>query len=133
MPEEDFTGEWIADLKWVKSGAVAAGTSNYQFKIVIANDVPRVFTKFDSTWTEVKPGRFKLEKDGQSATIAAIDRGWDFDGEWIESWTIQLLRTGRDDAHVAYLRTVNNPYMPKTFNWRAFSSFSEGNARRANK
>lgn len=133
VPAEDFTGEWIADLKWVKAGAVAAENANYQFKIVIANDVPSVFAKFDSTWTEVKPGRFKLEKYGQSATIAAVDRGWDFDGEWIESWTIQLLRTGRDEAHVAYLRTVNNPYMPTTFHWRAFSSFSEGSARRANK
>lgn len=133
VPEEDFTGEWIADLKWVKSGVVSAEASNYQLKIVIESDSPRVFAKFDGTWTEVKPDRFKLEKHGQSATVVAIDRGWDFDGEWIESWTIQLLRTGRDEAHVAYLRTVNNPYMPQTFHWRAFSSFSEGSARRSNK
>ncbi|HEY0159151.1 MAG TPA: hypothetical protein VGF28_17825 [Thermoanaerobaculia bacterium] len=131
VPEEDFNGEWLADLKPVKNGAAAAEAEKYQLKVVIEGDVPRVFANDDGTWNEVKPGRFTLEKHGQSATVVAIDRGWDFDGEWIESWTIQLLRTAPDEAHVAYLRTVNNPYMPRTFEWRAFSSFSEGSARRA--
>jgi len=78
----------------------------------------------------VKPGRFRIETHKQSATVTAVDLGFDFDGEWIESWTIQLLRLGVDEAHVAYLRTVNNPHMPRGFSWRAFSSFSEGTARK---
>jgi hypothetical protein len=69
----------------------------------------------------------------QSAAITAFDSGWDFDGEWIESWTIQLLRVGLDDARVSYLRTVNNPHMPAAISWRTFSSISEGSARRARK
>jgi hypothetical protein len=133
VPEEDFAGEWIADLESVTPGAIGADASKYELKIVIANDSPRVFAKFDNVWDEVKPGRFEVHKHGQTATVAAVDKGWDFDGEWIESWTIQLLRTGRDEAHVAYLRTVNNVYLPRTFPWRAGSVFYKGNARRTSK
>jgi hypothetical protein len=132
VPEEDFSGEWMADLTWVKSG-VPSKTPGYQLKIVIADDSPRVFAKVDTAWTEVKPGRFKLEKHKQSATVTTTDTGWDFDGEWIESWTIQLLRTSVDEAEVAYLRVVNNPHMSAAISWRAFSSFSEGTARRVKK
>ncbi|MDP9192628.1 MAG: hypothetical protein M3P06_13090 [Acidobacteriota bacterium] len=130
VPEEDFSGEWIADLKWLKTGVASPETPTYQLKITVAGDAARVFTKLDTEWKEVKPGRFRIETHKQSATVTAVDLGFDFDGEWIESWTIQLLRLGVDEAHVAYLRTVNNPHMPRGFSWRAFSSFSEGTARK---
>ena len=130
VPEEDFRGEWIAELKVVNSG-LAGDVDKHKFKIVLSDDEARVFTNGDSDWREVKPGRFKMERNKQSVTITAADSGWDFDGEWIESWTIQLLRTGVDDAHAVFLRTVNNPHMPRGFSWRAFSSFAEGTAVRA--
>jgi hypothetical protein len=129
-PQENFDGEWIADLKWLKSGAVAADTPAYQLKMVLSGNNVQVFRQAESKWVEVKPGQFKLERLKQSAAITAFDSGWDFDGEWIESWTIQLLRVGIDDARVSYLRTVNNLHMPAAIRWRTFSSISEGSAHR---
>jgi hypothetical protein len=62
LPEENFDGEWIADLKWLKSGVVIPdATATYQLKIVLAGSTAQVFMKGDSGWTEVKPGRFRLE------------------------------------------------------------------------
>jgi hypothetical protein len=129
-PEENFDGEWIADLQWLKSGAVAPDAPTYQLKIVLSGTNVQVFRQVESKWVEVKPGRFKLEQLKQSAAITAFDSGWDFDGEWIESWTIQLRRVGLDEARVSYLRTVNNPHLPAAISWRTFSSISEGAAHR---
>ena len=50
---EDFTGEWIADLKLVKIEPVAEG--GVQLKLVFAGEDVRVFRKGDPDWVEVKP------------------------------------------------------------------------------
>ena len=100
------------------------------YKVTIQGSAVRVFVKSDDEWIEAKPGKFTFTQLEQSATIAATDSGWDFDGKWIESWTLQFMRTGPNDAAVAYLRTVNNPNLPDQFNWRAFSSFAKGEAHR---
>jgi hypothetical protein len=47
-PEENFDGEWIADLKWLKSGAIAADTTSYQLKIVVSGDNVQVFRQADA-------------------------------------------------------------------------------------
>jgi hypothetical protein len=132
-PEEDFDGEWIADLKWVKAGAMPTPAQTYQLKLVLTGDRAQVFMKPASEWVEVKAGKFKVQKLNQMVSVTTLDSGWDFDGEWTEAWTIQLLRLGRDEARVSYLRTVNNPHMPAAFSWRAFSAISEGTARRTPK
>jgi hypothetical protein len=93
----------------------------------------QVFQKPASQWIEVKAGKFKMEKLNQTVSVTTLDTGWDFDGEWTEAWTLQLLRLGRDEARVSFLRTVNNPHMPSGISWRAFSSLSEGTARRTPK
>ena len=71
---EDFSGEWIADLKWIKSDVPNPETS-HQLKIVIA-DAPRVFAKKGADWMEIKSGKFKFEQrrvpqNGQQSVHAA--------------------------------------------------------------
>lgn len=126
--DSDFSGDWLLSLRWDPSAEPEELTESY--KISIREGVVSVFFREGDEWIEAKPGRFSFSQLDQSATVAVTDSGWDFDGKWIESWTIQLMRTGRDEADVAYLRTVNNPQLPHAFSWRTFSSFAEGYARR---
>ena len=119
-PDEDFTGEWIADLKWVK--VEPAEKSGPQLKLIFSNDSVQVFMKSDSGWVEVKPGLFKITHMAQSISVSAMETGWDFDGKWIESWTILMLRTEADKASLSFLRTVNNPHVPANLGWRTFST-----------
>lgn len=126
--DADFTGEWVADLKWVKAEPV--GETMPQLKLLFKDNDVQVFMKIGEGWQEIKPGRFKLTHAEQSITVSVIDTGWDFDGKWIEAMTIHLLRTGMDEASMSYLRTVNNAHVPNTFTWRAFSTIAEGKAHR---
>ena len=126
--DEDFTGEWVTDLKWVKIEPI--GGDDPQLKLVFENDTVKVFMKSGDAWTEVKPGTFKVAHVAQSISVSSIESGWDFDGKWIEAWTVQLLRTGPDEASATFLRTVNNPHLPATLSWRTFSTLAEGTARR---
>jgi len=126
--DEDFTGEWVADLKWVKIEPVGEGGP--QMKLSFANDSVQVFMKSDSDWVEVKSGKFRVTQLEQSINVSSMDTGWDFDGKWIESWTIQLLRTAANEASLTFLRTVNNPHIPPALSWRTFSTVAEGKALR---
>lgn len=130
-PEENFDGEWLADLRWTKSGPVTPPSATYPLKVVVAGARVQVFVQAEGKWIEVKAGAFRIEKHQRTAIVTATDSGWDFDGQWIEVWSLQLLRLGRDDAYAVFTRTVNNPYMPATIPWRAFSSFAEGQAHRS--
>ena len=126
-PKTDFTGEWLAEMKWVKTDVPTQGTIT--LKIAVASDnTARVFTKTSSGWTEVKPGRFKLSVLDQTAVVSALDSGWDFEGKWIESWSLQLLRSGSDSATASFFRTVNNVHIPSPVPWRTFSVLAEGSA-----
>jgi len=130
-PDEDFTGEWIADLKWVKVEPVGEGGP--QLKLIFSKDSVQVFMKSGSDWVEVKPGLFKITHIAQSINVSAMESNWDFDGKWIESWTILMLRTEADKATLSFLRTVNNPHVPADLGWRTFSTLAEGNAIRSNR
>jgi hypothetical protein len=127
--DEDFSGEWLADLKWVKIEPFQAGGP--QLKMVFEGNNVRVFMKSDSDWSEVKAGKFNVTHLEQSISVSALDSDWDFDGKWIESWTIQILRTGADEARVSFLRTVNNPHVPPELTFRTFSTLAEGKAKRS--
>ena len=126
--DSDFEGDWIVSLKWDRKSESAELMESY--KVTVQDKAVRVFIKSGTEWIEAKAGKFTLTQVDQSATVAVTDSGWDFDGKWVESWTLQFMRLGPDDAAVAYLRTVNNPYLPAEFSWRTFATFAEGKARR---
>jgi hypothetical protein len=129
--DTDFTGDWVAELKWQKTEPVGEG--GQALKLSIGGGTVHVHMKAGDAWVEVKEGKFSMSQLDQTLTISAADSGWDFDGKWIESWTIQLLRTGADSATVSFLRTVNNPHVPGRLSWRTFSTLAEGKARRTAK
>jgi hypothetical protein len=83
-----------------------------------------------SDWVEAKPGKFRVAVLDQTAIVSAVDSGWDFEGKWIESWSIQLLRTGHDSAVASFFRTANNVNIPSTIPWRTFSALAEGSAHK---
>jgi hypothetical protein len=128
-PELDFSGEWSLRLKWNKGVPATAAVESY--RLVIRDGAPRVYYKNGKgDWIEAKAGKFTFTQLERSATVAVTDSGWDLDGKWIESWTIQLMRTGTDEATVAYLRTVNNEHLLAHLTWRTFATFAEGTASR---
>jgi hypothetical protein len=126
-PNTDFDGEWVVAMKWGKTSEAAPEDS---YKINLTGSEARVFVRAGGEWLEVKSGKFTARQFDQSLRVSATDEGWDFDGKWIETWTFDLLRTASDESFVAYLRTVNNPYMPAHLSWQTFSEFVEGTARR---
>jgi len=130
-PDADFSGEWLMDLTFHHTAP--SGTSKSTLKITIDGRTVHVFMKRDDDWFEVKPGKFVISQVDESITVSATDSGWDFDGKWVETWHLALLRTASDEASVAYLRTVNNPYVPPSFSWRTFTTFGEGKAKKLHK
>jgi len=126
-PDTDFAGDWSLAMKWDKTAPAKTVES---YRVSIAGGTARVYAQSDGKWIEVKPGKFTMSQQDQSLTISVTDTGWDFDGKWIESWTIQLMRVSADEAAVAYLRTVNNPFLTSKFSWKTFATFAEGTATR---
>ena len=126
--DTDFAGDWTLNLKWDKAGPTGPSTAAY--RVTINGPDAHVYIQGEGKWVEVKPGKFTVADHDQSLTIAATDTGWDYDGKWIETWTFQLMRTAPDEAAVAYMRTVNNPYLPSRLSWKTFSTFAEGTATR---
>jgi hypothetical protein len=128
VAETDFSGDWSVRLKWGTTSPAGPATESY--RISIGGGEVHVSMLIGGTWQEVKAGKFTLSQNDRSLTVASTDSGWDFDGKWIESWTLQFMRTSPDDATVAFLRTVNNPYLPAQLSWKTFSTFAEGTAQR---
>jgi hypothetical protein len=124
----NFAGTW--NLALVTTKAPPAGTPKRNYRISIENDAAKVFYEDKDKWIESKPGTFRLTREGQTAVISSIDSGWDFDGQWIETWTFYLLRTGEKTAFASFVRTVNNPHLPPSLSWKAFNSFADGPASR---
>jgi hypothetical protein len=125
-PNTNFDGDWIADLKY--TSAPMATTTQFSLKVTIAGGNARVFMKPGSDWSEVKPGSFKVRQLDETITVSVLESGWDFDGKWIETWTIHLQRLDASTAAMTYLRTVNNPHIPPALGWRTFTTFAEGTA-----
>jgi hypothetical protein len=124
----DFNGTWQADLTFLKTPP--SGPSQFSYRVVVEGTSVRVLRESGGEWSEVKPGKFTLRREGQTAIVTAIDSGWDFDGQWIETWTFHLLRTGEKTAFTNFVRTVNNPHLPVSLSWRAFAGVAEGVATR---
>ena len=103
-----------------------AGAPPLDYRVTIENDTAKVFYELDGKSIEAKPGKFRIVRQGQTTVISSFDSGWDFEGQWIETWTFHLLRTSEKSAFVNFVRTVNNPYLPVTFNWKTFSVVAEG-------
>ncbi len=121
-----FDGSWSATLDWVKQ---TPGVGNADgLKIVLSGDAAKVLLQSGESWVEFKPGKFRAEQVDETLIVSATDSGWDFDGKWIESWTVQLLRTSPDQADLVVLRTVNNVYVPESTGLRTFATMAQGHA-----
>lgn len=129
--DADFNGAWSGSLQWTKVSPGAG--SGPELKLVLADGKASVFMKRDDTWSEVKPGKFKVTQLEQTLVVSAIESGSDFDGVWIEAWTIHLLRLDADTAQLSFLRSVNNRDLPATLSWRTFTTAAEGRVQRTTK
>ncbi|MEA2570856.1 MAG: hypothetical protein QOI24_2857 [Acidobacteriota bacterium] len=130
--DTDFSGEWSGKLPWVK---VAPGSTStgLELKVAFSGSDVKVFMRHEDAWIEVKPGLFKVARLDETAVVSVLDSGSDFDGKWIESWSLTLMRISDDEAVVTFSRTVNNRDMPGTLAWRTFSTAAEGRMKRSAK
>lgn len=125
---KDFDGTWDAELAWVKHPTI--DREPLRLRITISDGTAQVYTMADNDWREVKPGKFQMQRLDETVIVSAIDSGWDQDGKWIESWTIQLLRVAPDKAVISHFRTVNNLQIPEFTGLKTFSTLAEGDASR---
>lgn len=123
----DFRGTWTSPLRWQQ--ATPDGSSP-QIRIVVSAEAPKVYLGSEGQWTEVKPGRFQARQLEDTLVVSSLDSGWDLDGKWIESLTVQLLRVAKDEAVLSFVRTVDNVYVPESTGLRTFLSVAEGRASR---
>lgn len=128
QPSAPFDGTWTGQLTWVKP---SPSSKTDQLRVTVQGSSVKVLMHSGDKWTEVKPGRFAAQQVDDTLYISTLDSGWDFDGKWIETWTIHLLRTSDNQATMHFLRTVNNIYVPESTGLRTFSTVAEGSATRA--
>ena len=132
-PLFSFDGDWVGTLTWLKDLPGTKSDTDLELKVTFASGGAYVHVKEDASWSEVKPGSFKVSQLDETAIVSALDSSWDLDGKWIESWTIHLLRISESEATVSIVRTVNNPHLPASFGWRTFTTVAEGRMHRTPK
>jgi len=127
-PLADFSGEWSGRLGYTKP--IVESSGGPELKVVFNAGSARVYAKIGDAWMEVKPGKFTVSQLGETVVVSALDSGSDFDGKWIETWSLTFLRLTESESVVNYIRTVNNRDMPATFSWRTFTTIAEGRMKR---
>jgi hypothetical protein len=130
--DTDFAGEWSGKLPWVKIPPASTATA-LELKVAFSGSDVHVFMRSADAWIEVKRGLFKVAQVDETAVVSVLDSGSDFDGKWIESWSLTLLRISDDEAVVTFSRTVNNRDMPANLSWRTFTTVAEGRMKRSAK
>jgi len=123
-----FDGTWTSSLKWVKASPTSG--SNPELRLTISKGQAKVYMRARNEWSEVKPGMFQVRQEDESLIVSCLDSGWDLDGKWIESWTLQLLRLSDREAILNFVRTVNNVHVPATSAVKVLTSVAEGKATR---
>ncbi len=125
-PAGSLEGDWRGTLVWRATSTPLEGPSGFEVRVVIAAGEVQVFHREGDDWSEVKPGSFTLEVLDNTAVVRSLEAGWDFDGKWVESWTLYLLASAPGRARASFLRTVNNLHVPERFDFARFTAFAEG-------
>jgi hypothetical protein len=123
-----FDGTWSAALKWTQQSQASNSNSSPELRVTISNQQAKVYMRSGQDWMEVKPGKFEFRQADDSLILSALDSGWDFDGKWVESWTLHLFRVSDQEATLHFMRTVNNLHLPASSPLKVFTGVAEGNA-----
>ncbi len=129
---EDFgslDGTWEGDLKSVDLTGEGKATTSWR-RIIIQDGQARVFYKRDEKINEVKPGKFRVEKQLTNAVIVAIDSGHDNEGTWVETWAFAVTQKDKNTLITNFMRQVNNINLPLSVGHSKFSAVAAGELSR---
>ncbi len=129
---EDFgslDGTWEGDLKSVDLTGEGKVTTSWR-RIIIQDGQARVFYKRDEKINEVKPGKFRVERQLTNAVIVAIDSGHDNEGTWVETWAFAVTQKDKNTLITNFMRQVNNINLPLSVSYSKFSAAATGELSR---
>ncbi len=129
---EDFgslDGTWEGDLKSVDLTGEGKATTSWR-RIIIQDGQARVFYKRDEKINEVKPGKFRVERQLTNAVIVAIDSGNDNEGTWVETWAFAVTQKDKNTLITNFMRQVNNINLPLSVGHSKFSAVATGELSR---
>ena len=125
-----FDGPWTGDLSfWSAPQEKPADGEPFKFRLSILADGTAKSQQWEGgTWVDLKTLRAQ-EVDG-ILTLQSTEAGWDFDGKWVEHWSIQMLRIDDSRARVHWTRTVSNLHLPTDNPDKSFVMAAGGEFRR---
>jgi len=129
---EDFSsldGTWEGDLKSIDLTGEGKATTSWR-RIIIQDGQARVFYKRDEKINEVKPGKFRVERQLINAVIVAIDSGNDNEGTSVETWAFAVTQKDKNTLITNFMRQVNNINLPLSVGHSKFSAAATGELSR---
>ncbi len=129
---EDFgslDGTWEGDLKSIDLTGEGQATTSWR-RIIIQDGQARIFYKRDEKINEVKPGKFRVERQLTNAVIVAIDSGHDNEGTWVETWAFAVTQKDKNTLITNFMRQVNNINLPLSVGHSKFSAVAAGELSR---
>ena len=100
----NLNGEWRGVLQPLHGSHLDPRDWNLELKLFISDHTAKVYLRRGEQWTEVKSGKFKINRHKTNATIHSIDSG----GGWVESWVFSISRYDEDNINVYGNRIINN-------------------------
>ena len=132
-------GVWSGELTRVDASPGAGGAKGEPVALRLTiggiggiggDEAVTVEIRDGAAWTEVKPGRFHLERRQGSAVAYSLDDGWDFDGNWVEAWTFSLVHVDGATLAATWSRTVENLQVPAASGRRTITEVATGRLAR---
>ena len=126
-------GVWSGELTRVDASAGAGGAKGEPLALRLSiggDDEFAVEIRDGAAWTEVKPRRFQLVRRKGSAVAYSLDDGWDFDGNWVEAWTFNLVPVDGTTLAATWSRTVENLQVPAASGRRTIHEMATGRLAR---
>ena len=100
----NLNGEWRGVLQPLHGSHLDPRDWKLELKLFISDHTAKVYLRRGEQWSEVKAGKFRINRHKTNATIHSIDSG----GGWVESWVFSISRYDEDNINVYGNRIINN-------------------------
>jgi hypothetical protein len=128
-----FEGRWEGQMNIQPDGEKPDPLKTFYLRVDILGNIARVFTRTDGPWAEVAPGKFEFRRLKANAVLFYMDDGWDEDGNWVETWNLNLTIAADTRLKVTYQRQVNNIQTDRRSRYAAWNRTAYGDLFRVSK
>jgi hypothetical protein len=116
-----YDGSWeTSKVRCVYSSASDSACPAYKLKIKISGDSVEVYMPVNKDWKLIDR-KFIISKTKSNAVLFNTKSGWDFEGEWVETWNITLTKFNKNKMGMHFIRQVNNLHLPTGTDHSKFS------------